>query len=141
MATWSRPRSIAAIDLTPRDLRTNLRRRQIRRERIHQGNELGGRAASRTASLEPLTCGFLILNLSSGTCSFSCAPRGSARFDPFRPKRIVSHILFILTVRFAAAILLGRPWSGQQNNLKQVNPLVAGLTISRTLSFNWSLAK
>ena len=103
MATWSRPRSIGTIDLAPRDLRTNLRRRQIRRERIHQGNELGGRAASRTASLEPLTCAFLILNLSSGTCSFSCAPRGSARFDPFRPKQIVSHILFIWTVRFAAA--------------------------------------
>jgi hypothetical protein len=85
MATWSRRRSIATIDLAPRDLRTNFA------------------AASRTASLEPLTCAFLILNSSSGTCSFSCAPRGSARFDPFRPKQIVSHILFILTVRFAAA--------------------------------------
>jgi hypothetical protein len=33
MATWSRPRSIATIDLAPRDLRANLRRRQIRQER------------------------------------------------------------------------------------------------------------
>src|SRR6516162_6086726 len=37
--------------------------------------------------------------------------------------------------------ILGSSWSGQQNNLKQVNPLVVGLTISRTLSFNWSPAK
>ena len=66
MATWSRPRSIATIDLAPLDLRTNLRRRQIRRERIHQGNERGGRAATRTASLEPLICAFLILHSPSG---------------------------------------------------------------------------
>ena len=45
MATWSRPRSIATIDFAPRDLRTNFA------------------AASRTASLEPLTCAFLTLTL------------------------------------------------------------------------------
>src|ERR1700676_3803227 len=37
--------------------------------------------------------------------------------------------------------LLGRLWSGRQNSVKPINPLVVGLTISRTLSSGWSRAK
>ena len=50
-------------------------------------------------------------------------------------------ISYLYEPSICSRILLGRPWSGQQNNLKQINPLVVGLTISRTLSFNWSPAK
>jgi hypothetical protein len=37
--------------------------------------------------------------------------------------------------------LSGRLWSGRQNSVNRINPLVVGLTISRTLSSSWSRAK
>jgi len=104
MATWSRPRSIATIDLAPRDLRTNLRRRQRRQERYTKEMSAGPRCVTRrvvgTADVRLPDAPLAKRNVPP-LVRYERAPRDllcSALTD-----RVSYPIYFIWTVRFTAA--------------------------------------
>src|SRR5215472_11192207 len=87
-------------------------------EGINQRNERG-RAASCTAGTADMR--LPDAPLAKWNPLLLVAPKGSARFDPFRPKQIMSHVLSVWTVRFAAAFYIGKPmeWSAKQSQTGQ----------------------